>query len=41
MDEDTWRAHMKETYGVDSRKKLSENDGQAFLAWAIFTKGEK
>ena len=41
MDEDTWRAHMKETYEVDSRKKLSENDGQAFLAWAVFTKDGK
>jgi phage recombination protein Bet len=41
IDEDHWRAYMKEQYAVDSRKKLTENQGQEMLAWAVFTKGEK
>jgi phage recombination protein Bet len=41
IDEDHWRAYMKEQYAVDSRKKLTENQANEMLAWAVFTKGEK
>jgi recombination protein RecT len=39
IDEEHWRAYMREHYAVDSRKDLTDAQGQEMLAWAVFTKG--